>query len=175
MTTLELRAEIKQLLSREKNTSVLEAIRMLLRREDAETDDDFTDEELAELEQDAPAMQPEKASRTLLRNPCASHVRGSNDELHGPILPEATEEVGGVFGYYEKQETRFGAPLSKSVERMLRELGAQSVDSETQGRFPTCNDPQVPIAWCMNFMANLRSSTKGATPALSPARSSARK
>ena len=39
MTTLELRAEIKQLLSREKNTSVLEAIRMLLRREDAETDD----------------------------------------------------------------------------------------------------------------------------------------
>ena len=51
MTTLELRAEIKQLLSREKNTSVLEAIRMLLRREDAETDDDFTDEELAELEQ----------------------------------------------------------------------------------------------------------------------------
>ncbi|MBK6410180.1 MAG: hypothetical protein IPF78_10835 [Flavobacteriales bacterium] len=51
MTTLELRAEIKQLLNREKNTSVLEAIRMLLRREDAETDDDFTDEELAELEQ----------------------------------------------------------------------------------------------------------------------------
>ena len=43
MTTLELRAEIKQLLSREKNTSVLEAIRMLLRREDAETDDDFSD------------------------------------------------------------------------------------------------------------------------------------
>ena len=51
MTTLELRAEIKQLLNREKNTSVLEAIRMLVRREDAETDDDFTDEELAELEQ----------------------------------------------------------------------------------------------------------------------------
>lgn len=62
------------------------------------------------------------------------------------ILPEATEEVGVIFGYYEKQETRFGAPLSKSVERMLRELGAQSVDSETQGRFPTCNDPQVPLS-----------------------------
>ncbi len=51
MTTLELRAEINQLLSHENNTSVLEAIRMLLRREEADVDDDFTDEEIAELEQ----------------------------------------------------------------------------------------------------------------------------
>ena len=51
MTTLELRAEIEQLLSHEKNTSVLEAIRMLLRREEVEVEDDFTDEEIAELEQ----------------------------------------------------------------------------------------------------------------------------
>ena len=51
MTTLELRAEIKQLLSHEKNTSVLEAIRMLLRREEAEADEGFTEEEVAELEQ----------------------------------------------------------------------------------------------------------------------------
>lgn len=50
MTTIELRTEIKQLLSREKNASVLEAIRMLLRREEDTVDEDLTDEEVADFE-----------------------------------------------------------------------------------------------------------------------------
>ncbi len=49
MTALHLQAEIQQLLRKEKNTTVLEAIRMLLRREEPQ-DDDLTDEEVAELE-----------------------------------------------------------------------------------------------------------------------------
>ena len=49
MTTVELRSEIKQLLSREKNASVLEAIRMLLRREEDTADEDLTDEEVSDL------------------------------------------------------------------------------------------------------------------------------
>jgi hypothetical protein len=47
MTAIELRTEITRLLREERNTSVLEAIRMLLRREDPE---DFSIEELAELD-----------------------------------------------------------------------------------------------------------------------------
>ncbi len=49
MTAIELRSEIMQLLREESNTAVLEAIRMLLRREEAEKEE-ITDEELAELE-----------------------------------------------------------------------------------------------------------------------------
>ncbi|HMN04509.1 MAG TPA: hypothetical protein PKD45_02185 [Flavobacteriales bacterium] len=49
MTALELRAEIQQLLGQEENISVLEAIRMLLRRGEP-TEDDLTDEEVAELD-----------------------------------------------------------------------------------------------------------------------------
>lgn len=49
MTALHLQAEIQQLLRKEKNLTVLEAIRMLLRREEPQ-DDDLTDEEVAELE-----------------------------------------------------------------------------------------------------------------------------
>ena len=49
MTALQLQAEIQKLLRKEKNLSVLEAIRMLLRREEAQ-DDDLTDEEVAELD-----------------------------------------------------------------------------------------------------------------------------
>lgn len=51
MTAMELRAQILQLVEEEQDTSVLEAIRTLLfklKREQA--DDDFTEEELAELE-----------------------------------------------------------------------------------------------------------------------------
>lgn len=48
MTAVELRTEITRLLSEERNTSVLEAIRMLLRREDP--DEDFSPEEHAELD-----------------------------------------------------------------------------------------------------------------------------
>ena len=49
MTTLQLQAEIQQLLRKEKNITVLEAIRMLLRRQETQADD-LTDEELAELD-----------------------------------------------------------------------------------------------------------------------------
>ena len=49
MTALQLQAEIQKLLRKEKNLSVLEAIRILLRREEAQ-DDDLTDEEVAELD-----------------------------------------------------------------------------------------------------------------------------
>lgn len=50
MTALHLHTEIQQLLLREKNVTVLEAIRMLLRREELQADDDLTDEEVTELE-----------------------------------------------------------------------------------------------------------------------------
>ena len=50
MNTIDLQTEIMQLLREERNTSILEAIRMLLRREEADTDEDFTAEELAELD-----------------------------------------------------------------------------------------------------------------------------
>lgn len=50
MTAIDLQTEIIQLLREERNTSILEAIRMLLRREEADTDEDFTAEELAELD-----------------------------------------------------------------------------------------------------------------------------
>lgn len=50
MSTSELQIEIIQLLREERNTSILEAIRMLLRREEAEIEEDFTAEELAELD-----------------------------------------------------------------------------------------------------------------------------
>jgi hypothetical protein len=49
MTALQLQAEIQQLLRKEKNITVLEAIRMLLRREEPQ-EDDLTDEEVAELD-----------------------------------------------------------------------------------------------------------------------------
>ncbi len=51
MTALHLQTEIQRLLRREKNITVLEAIRMLLRREEAPTDDDdLSDEEVVELQ-----------------------------------------------------------------------------------------------------------------------------
>lgn len=50
MTALQLQAEIKRLLDQERNINVLEAIGMLLRREDPTVEDDFTEEELAELD-----------------------------------------------------------------------------------------------------------------------------
>jgi hypothetical protein len=51
MTALHLQTEIQRLLRREKNITVLEAIRMLLRREEARTeDDDLSDEEVVELQ-----------------------------------------------------------------------------------------------------------------------------
>jgi hypothetical protein len=49
MTALHLQTEIEQLLRKEKNITVLEAIRMLLRREETQ-EDDLTDEEVAELD-----------------------------------------------------------------------------------------------------------------------------
>lgn len=50
MTAIDLRTEIMQLLHEESNTSILEAIRVLLRRGEAEGDEDFTEEDMAELE-----------------------------------------------------------------------------------------------------------------------------
>ena len=50
MTALDLQTEIMQLLREERNTSVLEAIRTLLRRGEVDGDEDFTEEELAELD-----------------------------------------------------------------------------------------------------------------------------
>jgi hypothetical protein len=44
MTTIELRTEIMRLLREEENTSILEAIRLLLRREEVEVED-ISDEE----------------------------------------------------------------------------------------------------------------------------------
>lgn len=49
MSVLQLQAEIQQLLRKEKNLSVLEAIRMLLRRAEPQ-EDDLTDDEVAELD-----------------------------------------------------------------------------------------------------------------------------
>lgn len=50
MTAIELRTEIMRLLREEENTSILEAIRTLLRREEA-AEDDITDEEYAEFDE----------------------------------------------------------------------------------------------------------------------------
>lgn len=51
MTALQLQAEITNLLKDESDLSVLEAIRLLLKRnKDTAMDDDLTDEELAELD-----------------------------------------------------------------------------------------------------------------------------
>jgi predicted Zn-ribbon and HTH transcriptional regulator len=49
MTTIELRTEIMRLLREEENTSILEAIRLLLRREEAE-EDIYTEDDIAELD-----------------------------------------------------------------------------------------------------------------------------
>jgi hypothetical protein len=53
MTTIELRTEIMRLLREEDNTSILEAIRLLLHkvRRAGSEEDGMTDEEYAELEQ----------------------------------------------------------------------------------------------------------------------------
>ncbi|MCC6839106.1 MAG: hypothetical protein IT230_03005 [Flavobacteriales bacterium] len=65
MNTLDLQTEIIQLLREERNTSILEAIRMLLRREEADMDEDFTPEELAELDaQRAEHLKGESKSYT---------------------------------------------------------------------------------------------------------------
>lgn len=50
MTTIELRTEIMRLLREEENTSILEAIRLLLCREEAE-EETYTEEDIAELDQ----------------------------------------------------------------------------------------------------------------------------
>lgn len=50
MTAIELRTEIMRLLKDERDTSILEAIRSLLRREEAE-EDIYTEEDIAELDQ----------------------------------------------------------------------------------------------------------------------------
>ncbi|MFZ1664689.1 MAG: hypothetical protein WAU08_04735 [Flavobacteriales bacterium] len=47
MIAIDLQTEITQLLRREQNISVLEAIRMLLRREEVQDEDELTDEEVA--------------------------------------------------------------------------------------------------------------------------------
>lgn len=75
MTAIELRAEIQQLLGQEENISVLEAIRILLRRGEP-MEDDLTDENIAELDQRrARHLRGEGRSYTMeeslakLRNP----------------------------------------------------------------------------------------------------------
>ncbi len=51
MSTIDLRAEIMQMIKDERDTSVLEAIRILLQRvRQGQEDDDFTAEEIAELD-----------------------------------------------------------------------------------------------------------------------------
>lgn len=65
MNTIDLQTEIIQLLREERNTSILEAIRMLLRRDESDTDEDFTPEELAELDaQRAEHLRRESKSYT---------------------------------------------------------------------------------------------------------------
>lgn len=50
MNTIDLQTEIIQLPREERNTGVLEAIRMLLRRKEVKADEDVTAEELTELD-----------------------------------------------------------------------------------------------------------------------------
>ena len=65
MNTIDLQTEIIQLLREERNTSILEAIRMLLHRDESDTDEDFTPEELAELDaQRAEHLRGESKSYT---------------------------------------------------------------------------------------------------------------
>ena len=65
MNTIDLQTEIIQLLREERNTSILEAIRMLLRRDESDTDEDYTPEELAELDaQRAEHLRGESKSYT---------------------------------------------------------------------------------------------------------------
>ena len=49
MTALQIRAEIQRLLHKENNLSVLEAIHLLLRREESVADEELSDEKIAEL------------------------------------------------------------------------------------------------------------------------------
>lgn len=51
MSAIDLRAEILQLLQKERNESVLATIRSLLKRDDKEEAFDITDDELAELKE----------------------------------------------------------------------------------------------------------------------------
>lgn len=51
MSAIDLRAEILQLLQKERNESVLATIRSLLKRDEKEEDFVITDDELAELEE----------------------------------------------------------------------------------------------------------------------------
>ena len=50
MSASDLRMEIIELVREEQNTTVLEAIRMLLRRQESDVDDDLSEQEVAELE-----------------------------------------------------------------------------------------------------------------------------
>ena len=50
MSASDLRMEIIELVREEQNTTVLEAIRMLLRRQESDVDDDLNEQEEAELE-----------------------------------------------------------------------------------------------------------------------------
>lgn len=51
MSAIDLRAEILQLLQKERNESILATIRSLLKRDEKEEGFDITDDELAELEE----------------------------------------------------------------------------------------------------------------------------
>ena len=51
MSAIDLRAEILQLLQKERNESVLATIRSLLKRDEKDEGFDITDDELAELEE----------------------------------------------------------------------------------------------------------------------------
>lgn len=51
MSAIDLRAEILQLLQKERNESILATIRSLLKRDEQEEGFDITDDELAELEE----------------------------------------------------------------------------------------------------------------------------
>lgn len=62
MTTLELRTEITRLLRKEKNTSVLEAIRLLLRRSDHGAGDELTEVEVEAFDRQIQDMESGKVS-----------------------------------------------------------------------------------------------------------------
>ena len=81
MTAIDLQSEIQQLLRKEKNITVLEAIRMLLLREEQRVDEDLSDEEVAELD----AQRADRISGKVKFIPASGRCSGSN--CHNSACP----------------------------------------------------------------------------------------
>lgn len=80
MSATELQTEIVQMIKDERDTGILEAIRMLLYKlRQAEEEDDLTDEEVAELDAPCLARAPALVSSTAKppRSPSKANVTGS--------------------------------------------------------------------------------------------------